>query len=103
VLQVARSRMVALVDELEQRNLIERRRSSSDRRAYALALTADGQRLLDQAIIVTASFEAELTQPLDANEREQLLNLLRRLAAQQDIPLGVHPGLAAQAPSDARC
>jgi len=97
VLEVARSRMVVLVDELERRDLIERQRSPTDRRAYALALTTDGHRLLEKVMNLSRKFEEELAQPLDPGEREQLITLLRRLAAQQDIPLGVHPALADQA------
>ncbi len=103
VLQVARSRMVVLVDELERRDLIERQRSPTDRRAYALALTADGHRLLKKVISVSSQFENELAQALDPDEREQLIALLRRLAARQDIPLGVHPALADETSTDGSC
>src|SRR5262249_35996775 len=37
------TRMVFLVDELEQRGLVERRRNTADRRSYALYLTTQGQ------------------------------------------------------------
>ena len=40
------SRMVALVDELEQRGLVERRPHPSDRRVRALYLTAEGREML---------------------------------------------------------
>jgi DNA-binding MarR family transcriptional regulator len=40
------SRMVAIVDELEQRGLVERRPHPSDRRIRALYLTDDGRELL---------------------------------------------------------
>lgn len=103
VLQVARSRMVVLVDNLEQRHLIERHRSPSDRRAYALALTDDGRRLLEQAISLSREFEDELCQPLQADERHQLVTLLRRLANQQGIPLAVHPHLTERSHPDAPC
>ncbi len=103
VLQVARSRMVVLVDELERRGLIERRRSPTDRRAYALALTAEGHRLLEKVISVSSQFENELAQALEPDEREQLIALLRRLAVRQDIPLGVHPALADGTSTDGGC
>jgi DNA-binding MarR family transcriptional regulator len=94
ILGLARSRMVVLIDELEQRDLVERRRSPTDRRAYALHLTGEGQKLLDAVLDVSRSYAEELCAPLRAGERTQLVALLQRLAAQQDIPLDVHPDLA---------
>src|SRR5215813_10584087 len=40
------SRMVAIVDELERRGLVERRPHPSDRRIRTIFLTGDGRRLL---------------------------------------------------------
>ena len=37
------TRMVFLVDELEQRGLVQRRRNTADRRSYALYRTTQGQ------------------------------------------------------------
>jgi DNA-binding MarR family transcriptional regulator len=84
------SRMVALVDELEARKLLERRPSPSDRRAHALHLTATGNRLLTKASELAASYEGELTQDLDAAERAQLIGQLDRIAARLGVPPGVH-------------
>jgi DNA-binding MarR family transcriptional regulator len=84
------SRMVALVDELETRELLERRPSPSDRRAHALYLAPAGRRLLARASKLAAAFEAELTQDLDAAERAQLLEQLERIAARLGVPPGVH-------------
>jgi HSP20 family protein len=44
-IEIPPSRMVALVDELEQRGLVERRPKPEDRRVRALFLTAEGRRL----------------------------------------------------------
>jgi DNA-binding MarR family transcriptional regulator len=84
------SRMVALVDELEARVLLERRPSPSDRRAHALHLTPAGRRLLARATKVAAAFEAELTQDLDDAERARLLEQLDLLAQRLGVPPGVH-------------
>jgi DNA-binding MarR family transcriptional regulator len=84
------SRMVALVDELEERRLLERRPRPGDRRAHALHLTPAGKRLLAKAGRLAAALEGELTQTLDANERAQLLELLDRVAAELGVPPGVH-------------
>ncbi len=84
------SRMVALVDALEARGLLERRPSPKDRRAHALYQTAAGKRLLAKAISVAAGLEAELTEGLDAAERTRLLEMLDRVAGALGVPPGVH-------------
>jgi DNA-binding MarR family transcriptional regulator len=89
-LGIPASRMVALVDELEGRRLLERRPSPRDRRAHALHLTPAGKRLLAKAIGVAAGLEGELTQDLDPAERVQLIELLDRVAVQLGVPPGVH-------------
>jgi DNA-binding MarR family transcriptional regulator len=94
-LRIPPSRMVAIVDELENRKLVERRRNPDDRRAYALYLTPEGKRVLGDARRRAMDNERDFTAPLKPEEREQLLGLLRRLAAEQDLPIGVHPGLIA--------
>jgi DNA-binding MarR family transcriptional regulator len=87
------SRMVALVDELEEKGLVERRRNPSDRRAHALYLTPKGKRTYAKAFEIATAHEAELCAALSDAEREQLLGFLRRIASGQELPLGVHPGL----------
>src|SRR4051794_34041319 len=44
------SSMVTLLDEFEERGLAERRPNPSDKRAYAVYLTAKGRRLLSRAL-----------------------------------------------------
>lgn len=80
-LGVARSRVVAIVDELEQRNLVKRRPSPSDRRANALRLTAKGESLLQEVLNASREHENELCAPLRPDERAQLTELLQRLVA----------------------
>jgi DNA-binding MarR family transcriptional regulator len=89
-LGIPASRMVALVDELEGRDLLERRPSPRDRRAHALHLTPDGRSALAKALEVAATFEGELTRSLSAEERAQLIELLDRIAAELGVPPGVH-------------
>lgn len=88
------SRMVALVDDLEEQGLVERRRSPEDRRVNLVHLTAGGQRTLARALEAGEGWQEELLADLDGAEREQLLHLLQRVAASHDLPLGVHPALA---------
>jgi DNA-binding MarR family transcriptional regulator len=99
-MQIPPSRMVALVDELERAGLLERRPSPADRRAHALHLTGDGRRLLEGLMQVSAEHEAHLCAGLTQAERHRLIDLLSRIAAEQGLPTGVHPGVAATNPDD---
>jgi DNA-binding MarR family transcriptional regulator len=92
-LRVPPSRMVALLDDLEERGLVERRPHPSDRRARSLYLTRAGRRLLEKAKKVAAEHEAELCADLSAAERKQLIALLNRIAAGQGLAAGVHPAI----------
>lgn len=74
------SSMVAVLDELEQMGLAERRRHPEDRRKHAVHLTAAGRRTLQQAREVAGRMAGEVFAPLDAREREALTQLLRKLA-----------------------
>jgi DNA-binding MarR family transcriptional regulator len=96
-MQLPPSRMVALVDELERAGLLERRPSPADRRAHALHLTGEGRRLLVRLMQVSADHEAQLCAGLTQAERHRLIDLLSRIAAEQGLPTGVHPGVATNA------
>jgi DNA-binding MarR family transcriptional regulator len=92
--QIPPSRMVALVDILEQRGLLRRRPDPNDRRVRTLHLTRDGWRLLDKVMEISLEHERQLCKGLQPAEREQLITLLSRLAAEQGLGEGVHPGAA---------
>jgi DNA-binding MarR family transcriptional regulator len=99
-LQIPPSRMVALVDALEQRGLLRRRPSPSDRRVRTLHLTKEGRRLLSRVMEISLEHEQELCSGLQPANREQLLTLLNRLAAEQGLAEGVHPGAADPDPDE---
>ncbi|RJQ84115.1 MarR family winged helix-turn-helix transcriptional regulator [Amycolatopsis panacis] len=86
------TRLVALVDGLEQRGLIERRRNPKDRRLYAVHLSEKGRETMRALAKTGAAHEDELTSTLSTKEREVLHELLGRIARQQGLPPGVHPG-----------
>ena len=71
--------MVSVVDELERKGLVERRRNPDDRRAYALALTDEGESMRRRARRLLASAERRLLAPFSSAESELLRDLLRRL------------------------
>jgi DNA-binding MarR family transcriptional regulator len=92
--QAPPSRMVGFVDELEQRGLIERRADPRDRRVRALYLTAAGRETLARGRKVAREHEEELTAGLSGEEREALIELLRKVVDVQAIGAGVHPGFS---------
>jgi DNA-binding MarR family transcriptional regulator len=89
-LHIPPSRMVAFVDALEQRALLERRHNPHDRRTRELYLTAEGQRLLGRAFQLALGFERELCADLTAAERQELLALLQRVGLQLGVASGSH-------------
>jgi len=74
------STMVATIDELEQRGLVERRPHPNDRRAHALYITDRGSETLTKGREQAKLAQEELLAPLSREEREQLHALLLRLA-----------------------
>jgi DNA-binding MarR family transcriptional regulator len=86
------SRIVTLIDELEGKGLLKRRRSKSDRRAYALVLTKRGQQTLGAIGKLAADHEADLCAALTEDELVTLASLCRRIAEDQGLKSGVHPG-----------
>ena len=81
VLGIKRANFVPLLHELEARGLAERRKSAADRRCHALHLSAEGEALLAVAECVLHAHEDRIARALGgANEREQFLRLLDRVA-----------------------
>ncbi len=78
------SSMVATIDELEDRGLVERRRNPTDRRAHALHLTDAGSETLARGRQLARQAQDELLAPLDAEERTELHELLLRIALAAD-------------------
>jgi len=86
------SRVVAYVDELEDRGYVERRRNPDDRRLHALYLTASGKRLMGKIADLGRQHERRLTAGLDASQRATLRELLTTVADRQGLTPHVHPG-----------
>lgn len=90
------SRLVLLVDGLEERGLIERRRNPGDRRHYALYLTEAGGQFMKELGQLGADHEQDILAALDPAERQELNRLLRKLADTHGLTPGVHPGYRAR-------
>jgi len=86
------ARMVGHVDELERRGLVERQRNPSDRRLYALRLTAEGGHTMRRIAQLARAHEQEICAGLDDTERDRLRELLVRITDKQGLTPGVHPG-----------
>ncbi|QIG41146.1 winged helix-turn-helix transcriptional regulator [Microbacterium sp. 4R-513] len=74
------SQVVALVDELEKRKLVERRPDPADRRANVVVATAEGRALHDRAASATKAAERSLHGELGEDDRRLLAGLLARVA-----------------------
>ena len=93
-LHIPPSRMVAVVDELEERGLLERRTDAADRRVHTLHLTAAARKTLDDAFQVAVAHERRVSGGLDATERQELLGYLRRIGDALGVQAGKgHPAL----------
>jgi DNA-binding MarR family transcriptional regulator len=92
-LSVPASRMVALVDHLEDAGFLERRPDPEDRRVRGLYLTRKGRGALERASKIAIDYETRLCAGINRSEREQLIDLLQKLQETQTTLRGVHPGL----------
>jgi DNA-binding MarR family transcriptional regulator len=86
------SRLVAVIDDLEKRGLIERQPSNSDRRLYALHLTKSGKEQLAAIGVIAREHGRDLLDGLSDEERSTLTALLERVAKKKGLQEGVHPG-----------
>ena len=84
----------SLVDELEERGLVERRTDPTNRRAYAVHVQPPARELFRRAAGFADDCDRELLDALDTDEQRALLPVLQRIAAGYGLTPGVHPGLA---------
>jgi DNA-binding MarR family transcriptional regulator len=77
LLQIDRTNLVGLLNELESWGLIERRRSDEDRRRHTVHLTEAGAERLATAEFALAAVEDEILVSLDGAQRETLYRLLQ--------------------------
>jgi DNA-binding MarR family transcriptional regulator len=77
-LQIDRTNLVGLLNDLEADKLIERRRSSEDRRRHIVELTTTGANLLTKVETALTAVEDEVLGGLDPEQRETLYSLLQQ-------------------------
>ncbi len=81
---IERSTMVAVIDALEDRGLVERRPSPNDRRSYALVLSEKGKELHRDLEPLIKEHEQRISGDLTDEEKDQLIGYLTRMANGSD-------------------
>jgi DNA-binding MarR family transcriptional regulator len=78
-LGIDRSTLVSIIDNLEDRGLVERTPSPTDRRSHALIMTRAGRKFVDELTPALEGHEAALSKSLTPAERRTLIDLLDRV------------------------
>jgi DNA-binding MarR family transcriptional regulator len=86
------SRLVAILDGLESRKLLQRKPNAEDRRQYELHLSEKGRETLAEIGRIALEHQESLCASLTGAEREKLGELLQRIADEQGLRPGIHPG-----------
>ena len=79
-LEMDGTNIVGLLNDLEAKNLIERRRSPEDRRRHMVDVTDAGAEQLAKVEVALSSAEDEVLGALSETQRETLYNLLQQAA-----------------------
>src|SRR3974377_1469777 len=88
-LELSPSRLCFLVDDMDQRGLIERRGDPEDRRRYALHVTEKGHSTLEAISRIAREHSQALLAGISEDEQQQLAVLLQRIGDQQGLTSGV--------------
>jgi MarR family transcriptional regulator, lower aerobic nicotinate degradation pathway regulator len=75
-----RGQLVGLLDDLEERGLVERKRDPQDRRRHVVRMTAEGKRTLGRLRNVASQIEDDFLAPLSDQDRLTFHRLLLQLA-----------------------
>jgi DNA-binding MarR family transcriptional regulator len=88
------SRLVAIVDEMESLGFVVREGNTEDRRSYSLQITPKGRETLAAISKISMQHNRAMCAALSEGEREVLAGLLQRIADEQGLLRGVHPGFS---------
>jgi DNA-binding MarR family transcriptional regulator len=102
VVMLTSGAMTNRVDRLEERGWVERVADHSDRRAIQVRLTERGEELIDDAAVARMEMAQDLLEPLAADDRLRLADLLRTLLLSRDgeaEPQRFRAARASRAPS----
>ncbi|MHA1536454.1 MAG: MarR family winged helix-turn-helix transcriptional regulator [Alphaproteobacteria bacterium] len=78
-LGIDRSTLVAVIDRLEERQLIARTPSPKDRRSHALMLTSAGESYLKTMLPRLREHERQIAAGLSGDERRALISMLAKV------------------------
>lgn len=87
-MNVDRTTMVALIDDLQLKGLVQRRPDVDDRRKNVVELTDAGHRVVGQAAEASEQAEREFLDPLSAADAAQFKKTLRALLNDAERPDG---------------
>lgn len=73
------SSLVAVLDGMERRGLLQRQRNPNDRRVQWVQRTEEGHRLYARALPLAQNAEAQQLAPLSAADRKQLVAAMQKL------------------------
>jgi DNA-binding MarR family transcriptional regulator len=90
-LSIKRTNFVPLLDSLEERGLVKRKAAATDRRSYALHLTAKGRTLMERLNALWAEQEQRVRERIGDEGRAQLFDLLGRLVELGDPSMSDDP------------
>lgn len=79
-LRIDAATMVAVIDDLEQRDLVRRERHKVDRRRYIVTITAQGEQTLEVICALIAKFDGEMFSDLTVNQQSQMHKLMEKLS-----------------------
>ena len=86
-LGIDRTTVVELIDDLEAKKAVVRKRNPADRRSYALNLTVSGRTMQRRAAKAFDAAAEEFFSPLDGGERSSLGEMLRKVIVMADAKL----------------
>lgn len=78
-MNLGRAATGTMVDQLEQRGLVERQNDPEDRRVWLVAITATGKELVAQILEIDRVVRKELRSGISRAERQQLADVIVRL------------------------
>lgn len=87
MLNIDRTTMVELIDDLERAGIVRRESNPRDRRSHLIKLTTEGRAKQRRAMKAFDDAANEFFSPLSASERQALAGMLRRLLTPTDHPL----------------
>lgn len=85
-IQVDRTTMVQIVDDLERLGLVERKDNPDDRRAYSLSVTAKGKEALTKGLHLVTMAEREFFGELPVKDQKELVRILKHLVLAHYYP-----------------